>query len=385
MSIGDVIAKAWELWRRDVGWLILAGLVVGLIMLVIFAVVFAIFAALFAGASVTFGANMLNDDSGTLGAMGAGMIVFAVIVYIVAMFLVEVVAMVFYGGLFEMVIGAARGDRGVEFGDLFSGFRKFGAYALFALVLFGISIGTSVLGIIPLIGGIIGLVISIWIGVIWLYVLPLIADQGLGFGDAAKRSQEMVKSVGWWRTFGMVVVLGVAVTLAALVIVLTAILVARGSEGAGIALGFFLFLVFAVLVPPYLICYVSTMYLGSTGEAVRAPAAGYGMPAPPAYGGTPYVTPPAGGQMYQPAAPPPVAPPAGQGAVTAVIVAGVGPASPTADADAWKAASDPLAVQPLAAEPRAPEPPAVEPPAVEPAVEAPVAPEVPPAPGEPTT
>jgi hypothetical protein len=375
MSIGDVIAKAWELWRRDVGWLILAGLVVGVIMVAIFAVVFAIFAALFAGVSLTFGADMLNDGSGTLGAMGAGMIVFAVIVYIVAMFLVQVVAMVFYGGVFEMVIGAARGDRGVEFGDLFSGFRKFGAYALFALVMFGISIGTSILGIIPLIGGIIGLVISIWIGVIWLYVLPLIADQGLGFADAAKRSQEMVKGVGWWRTFGMVVVLGVAVTLAALVIVLIAIIVARGSEGAGIALGFFLFLLFAVLVPPYVICYVSTMYLGSAGEAVRAPVAGYGMPAPPVYGSAPYVTPPAGGQMYQPAAPPPIAPAAGQGAVTAATMAGAGPAPPTADADAWKAASDPLAAQP----------PAAKPPMVEPATDVPEAREAPPAPEEPRT
>ena len=28
MTIGDVLARAWDLWRRDVGWLILAGLVV---------------------------------------------------------------------------------------------------------------------------------------------------------------------------------------------------------------------------------------------------------------------------------------------------------------------------------------------------------------------
>jgi len=348
MSVGDVVAKAWELWRRDIGWLILGGLVVGLVMMVIFAVVLAIFAAIFAGASLTFGAGMLNNDSGAPGAIGAGMIVLGIIVYIIAMFLVQVVAMVFYGGMFEMVIGAVRGDRGVEFSDLFAGFRKFGAYALYALVLLGISLGTSILGIIPLIGGIIGLVISIWIGVVWLYVLPLIADQGVGFGDAAKRSNAMVKSVGWWRTFGMVVVLGVAVVLAAIVIVLFAVLVSRGSEGAGIALGFVLFLVFAVLVPPYVICYVSTMYLGSAGEAVPVPAGGYAVPSPPAYGAAPYVTPPAGGHMYQTAAPPPIAPPVASGALTAAtaVVAGAMPGS--ADAEAWKAAADPLAAQPPA-------------------------------------
>ena len=89
MSIGDVFATAWELWRRDIGWLILAGLVVGLIMMVIFAVLLAIFGVLFAGASLTLGANMWSNDSGALGAMGAGMIVLAVIVYIIAVFLVR--------------------------------------------------------------------------------------------------------------------------------------------------------------------------------------------------------------------------------------------------------------------------------------------------------
>ena len=47
-----------------------------------------------------------------------------------------------------------------------------------AVVLFGISLGLSLLTILPLIGGVISFVVSIWIAVIWLYVLPLIADQG---------------------------------------------------------------------------------------------------------------------------------------------------------------------------------------------------------------
>ena len=48
MSIGDVFAKAWELWRRDIGWLILAGLVVGLIVGVVAVVVFSIVAGMMA-------------------------------------------------------------------------------------------------------------------------------------------------------------------------------------------------------------------------------------------------------------------------------------------------------------------------------------------------
>jgi hypothetical protein len=331
MGIGDVFAKAFELWRRDVGWLILAGLVIGLIMVVIFGVVFGIFAAIFAGAGLTLGANMASSDSGAAGALGAGMLMLGVIVYIIALFLVQVVAMVFYGGMFEMVIGAARGNRGVAFGDLFSGFRKFGAYAVYALVLFGISIGTSLLGVIPVIGAIAGLVISIWIGVVWLYVLPLIADQGIGFGPAARRSNEMVKGVGWWSTFGMVIVLGLVVGLGALVILLVAVLVGQASDWAGILLGFVLFLVFAVLVPPYTICYVSVMYLGSGGAVEPAAAGGLpgGPPPPPPYGTTTYGMPTT----------PTVAAPA-PGPATAVTAP---PPPPPVGPEAWKTAADPLA------------------------------------------
>ena len=291
MNIGDVFARAWDLWRRDVGWLILAGLVVGLIMAVIFGIAFALFAAVFAGAGVTIGADLANDTTSSLTGLGASLLVVGFIVYIVAMFLIQVVAMTFYGGMFEMVIGAYRGDRGVEFGDLFSGFRKIGAYALYALVLFGISLGLSLLNILPLIGGVISFVVSLWITVIWLYVLPLIADQGLGFGEAASRSNQMVKGAGWWWTFGMVVLLGLALIAAAVVILLVAWGAYQGSEWVGIAVGILLFLVFAVLFPPYAICYVSVLYIASGGDiAVAATPAG-GLPgippappAPPAYG-----------------------------------------------------------------------------------------------------
>ena len=85
------------------------------------------------------------------------------------MFLIQVLALTFYGGMFEMVIGAFKGNRNVEFSDLFSGFRKFGSYAVYAIVMFGISLGLGLLNIIPLIGAMIALVVPIWISIIWLY------------------------------------------------------------------------------------------------------------------------------------------------------------------------------------------------------------------------
>src|SRR5665811_276669 len=142
MSIGDVFAKAWELWRRDIGWLILAGLVVGLIVGVVGAVVFGI---VFGMLAVSVGGIALGSsgDSTSLTGLGIGTLIIAIIVLVVGYLIVSVLAMVFSGGMFEMVIGAARENRGVNFGDLFSGFRKFGSFIVFWLVIAGISIAVS--------------------------------------------------------------------------------------------------------------------------------------------------------------------------------------------------------------------------------------------------
>jgi len=271
-------------------------------------------------------------------------IIVAILVYVVALFLTEAVFMVFYGGMFEMVIGAARGGRGVHFGDLFAGFRKFGAYVVCALVMFGVSLGISAIGVIPVVGSIAGLILGLWISVIWLYVLPLIADHGLGFGGAAKRSNEMVKAVGWWRTFGLVVLLGLVIAAAVCVIILIAYAVGQASETAGILLGAVLFLAFTILVPPYSICFVSTMYLGSGGAL--APAAGgsaASAPLPPSAGAP--LPPSSGAPPSPPGVPPPPPPDAGTWATGPVVPVGPPPAyeSPGPPAGAQTAvASEPL-------------------------------------------
>lgn len=298
MTIGDVFARAWDLWRRDVGWLILAGLVVGLIMLAVFAVAAGIFAALMAGAGSAIGADALDDSAGGLTGLGAGIGIMGIIVYLVAMFLIQALGFTFYGGIFEMVIGSYREKRSVRFGDLFSGFRKFSSYIVYALVMWGISIGLSLLNILPFIGAIIAFVVSIWISIIWLYVLPLIADQGLSFMGAAGKSNQMVKNAGWWWTFGMVILLGIAAIALMVVIGLIAWVFYQTGDTVGIVVGILLFLVFAVLFPPYSVCYVSVLYVASGGDVAVAPAGG-GMggippapPAPPAYGAGTFGTPP---------------------------------------------------------------------------------------------
>jgi hypothetical protein len=332
MTIGDVFAGAWQLWRRSVGWLILAGLVVGAIIGVMAAIVYGILLSLIAGAGATIAANSLNgslnDSSSSLSGLGIGMGITGLLVGIVGFFLIEVVAFTFYGGFFEMVIGAYRQQRGVEFTDLFSGFRKFGSYALYALVLAAIQFGLSLLNILPFIGWIISLVLMLWISIIWLYVLPLIADHGMTFMQAAGKSRDMVRSAGWWWTLGMMILLWVAAVIVIAIVVMLSVVFGKADSTVGAVVGILLFLVFAVLFPPYAICYVSVLYVGSGGDIATVPAGGgMGIPpapaAPPAYGGQSQ-----GGQTYG-----------------AAPVYSMPPSAP-ATADAWKAAADPLASAP---------------------------------------
>ncbi len=331
MSIGEVFSKAFELWKKDVLWLILAALVVGLVIGVIAAIMFAIiFGVALGGVGIGF-----SSGTDSINGVGAGMLVLAFIGYVVGLFVIMVLAMTFYGGIFEMVIGAARENRPVVFSDLFSGFKKFGSYAIFALVMAGIVIALSLLNIIPLLGTLVMIVALIWIEVIWLYVLPLIADQGLSFGEAQSRSRAMVKDVGWWKTFGMLILLMVAIWVVALIIGLISSALSKASSSAGSVIGGLLFIVFEVIVGPYVICYISTMYLGSGGAqpavagagAPQPPLGGYAVPpAPPAPPQTPVtpVTPAAPAAPVTPpvtpetaAAPPPPAP----AAATAVTAA----------------------------------------------------------------
>ena len=296
MSVGEVFSKAFELWKKDVLWLILAALVIGVIVAVIAGIMFAIiFGVALSGVGIGY-----SSTTNSINGVGAGMIFLAIVAYVVGIFVLMVVAMTFYGGLFEMVIGAARENRPVRFGDLFSGFRKFKSYALFALVVAGIAIVLGLLNIMPVIGTIIAIVVGIWIEIMWLYVLPLIADKGMTFGEAQATSRAMVKSVGWWKTFGMIILLMVAIWVIALIIGLIAAGLGKANNSVGSIVGGLLFIVFEAVVFPYIICFIATMYLGSEG-AQPATAGAYGaMPPTPPVAGT-FAAPP-----RRPA--PPVAP-----------------------------------------------------------------------------
>ena len=321
MTIGDVFARAWDLWRRSVGWLILAGLLVGVIMTALSWVM----GKLFVAAGLSSGLLLMGGSSSVLG-RGAGAL--AIVMALVGGFLYYAVALTFYGGMFEMVIGAYRRKRPVDFADLFSGFRHIGAYALFAVTLTAVFVLLGLLNYIPF-GFIISTVVWCWLVISWMYVVPLIADHAIGFREAAARSMRAVKAAGWWWTFFMVFLLGLAMLLV-IGMIFVVMWVLRGSGAGAVGAAYVLGIAFAVLVPPYVICYVSVLYISSGAEvgAERAKASGLpsyapAPPAPPAFGA--------------PAAP----------AVAGQAAGGYGAAATPRQGgdDAWKAAADPLAGQ----------------------------------------
>ena len=91
------------------------------------------------------------------------------------------------GGYLLLIILYLRENRRPAFNDLFTGFKQFGSLFPYFLVLLIIFIGFALL-IIP------GLVFVTW----WIYVLPLMVDRKMSFGDAMRMSMNKVNETGFF-------------------------------------------------------------------------------------------------------------------------------------------------------------------------------------------
>jgi hypothetical protein len=386
VDIGKLFRDAWGLFVKDIGPLIVGMLIASIIPTV---------AAIAIGAA-TVGTSISGlqvDSQGTVTGVDsvnwALLVIGGVAILVVALFL----TVPLYVGILSGVIRRVREGRQMAYGDAFSGFGLFGRVVWAAVLLSLIFAAIFLLPAAVIAGGaaagsgiLVGLGVLVLLAamvpyayllVAWAYVFPVIVDRGVGVTESMAESRRLVHGTGWWWTFLMLFVLQLVV----------------GAVSAVLGLIPLVGAVATIALYPFVLTYVVAMYFQARGEgqlidavlgwprqapagspAYSSPAAPYSTaPAPPA---PPYV-----GQAaaYAPA-PPPVVPPPAPDAVTATTVAGPGPAPVKADADAWKAAADPLAAQPPAARP-----PAVEPPPVEPAMEVPAPPEAPAAPEEPTT
>ena len=131
-------------------------------------------------------------------------------------------------GLYGMVVKRVRDGQQPEAGDVFGQMNRCWSFFAAALVL-GILIGLASLTII---GGIL-------LATIWLYVVPLMVDRGMGLGEAMRASYEMVKQAGFWEHLALVIAFVVIASLAngALAILATPFLIAAVAAGYYVAAG----------------------------------------------------------------------------------------------------------------------------------------------------
>ena len=133
--------------------------------------------------------------------------------------------------------------------------------------------------------------VAVWLGVCWVYGLPLIADRKLGPIAALARSREMVRRDGWWLTFGPLAAVGLVVFFIEIVLQTVS---HQGFAGRAVNVA-----VVEIVVMPFVACFVASMYLGSEKRAAAVGGA------PPTYGPPPAFGPPPahGPGAYGPPAP----------------------------------------------------------------------------------
>jgi hypothetical protein len=383
VDIGKLFRDAWGLFVKDIGPLIVGMLIASIVP----AVAAVVIAAATVGASIS--GLQVDAQGGVTGVDSmnwALLISGTVAIVVVALFL----SVPLYVGILSGVFRRVREGREMAYGDAFSGFSMFGK-VVWATVLLGL-IFTAIF-VVPtavIVGGaaadsrvlvgvgvvvfLAAMVAYVYLGIAWVYVFPVIVDRGLAVTEAMGESRRLVHGSGWWWTFLVLFLLQLVV----------------GAVSFALGLIPLIGAVATIVLYPFVLTYVVAMYFQARSEgqlvdavlgwprqaptgppAFSVPAAPYGtVPVPPAppYGAPPAAPPPAvdQGQSYAPA-PPPLGPPppsadeaqvteqpAPQTAVTqpAAPELPAQPATldapPKADADAWKAAADPLAAQPPA-------------------------------------
>jgi hypothetical protein len=310
-----VFDLAWQLYRRGFGFLVLAGLFASVVEAVI------VYAAIMVGFARISGIGPAGSSPATALSAGIGTVMIGLLVS-------QLITLVLRGGMMKMVLDSARSGARMDFTTLFAGFSRFLSYlglwgitgiavplGMFVLI-FGVTavIGPFALLLWPAVG-----IFAIWLAVCWVYGLPLIADRGLNPIAALEHSRAMVRRNGWWTTFLPLLLLSIVAWVVTAVVSVAGI---HSDTSRYLNIG-----VVEILIMPFMICFIASMYLGGERPATVSPQG-------------PWPSFPAGSGSYGP----PFSAPATYGPPTAPSAPA--PPDPAREADAWAAASDPLAGMP---------------------------------------
>jgi hypothetical protein len=151
------------------------------------------------------------------------------------------------GGYLLLIISYLRDNKRPVFNDLFLGLREFGKLFPYFLVLLIILIGFALL-VIP------GLLFATW----WLYVLPLMVDRKMSFGDAMRMSMNRVNEKGFFMHFVFLLLISVVPIML--------------SNFLSAMIPFLI--VLKILLPPFQAGCLASLYLDQfrTAEAAATPA-----------------------------------------------------------------------------------------------------------------
>ncbi len=322
MDIGKLFGDAWGLFTKDIG-----PLMVG--MLIAFCIPALIVGVLLAATILPSLRGFSVESSGQVTSVSGSSLALIIVGFVLAILASVLVSIPLYAGILSGVLRRVREGREMGYGDSFGGFRLFGkvvpAVLLLVVIFFAIELVPIALFVAAgvarswIIGGLAALVMilavvaMVYLQICWVYLFPLIVDREGGVVAALGESRRLVHGTGWWMTFA-----------ALLVVYLAAI-------GASMVLGLVPFvgsLAAVIVVYPFMLTYITSMYFRARGEGALVDAA-----IVPAGSWQPAGTPPYSqtATPYTPtAAPPapPVVPPPGQQAPSTAGAPQYSPAAP---------------------------------------------------------
>ncbi|MFC1883145.1 hypothetical protein ACFL2O_00100 [Thermodesulfobacteriota bacterium] len=112
----------------------------------------------------------------------APLILMTIVMFIVSFFTLGILAPVTLAGYFQSILLMIREDREPKIPDIFSEMRLFFPLLVFGIVVFFATMIGFFLFVLP------GIIISVGVGFICLYMLPLMTDKKLGIMEAIKES-----------------------------------------------------------------------------------------------------------------------------------------------------------------------------------------------------
>ena len=177
-----------------------------------------------------------------------------------------------------MLILAEREQRVARVGDLWSALRYIPSFLAWAVVINVLALAAF---LVILLGGWLGaqsgsnaltyllfagaIAVVYWITVRWVWVVPSIGDSGVSLIAAMRKSSLIVRQVGWWRTFGLLLLI-IGINLGVYLVV-NIVLSAAGDALPGILTGVLGLAPLIVFIAPFETCFLTNMYRASQVQA----------------------------------------------------------------------------------------------------------------------